>query len=105
MATNTTGDRSNTRAVPAAVKVTIQKIKLTGVTSFAADRTDALTADSIGKELDFGQIQALADRITTFYRSQGFVAARAWLPAQRIENGMVERRRMLNETPVGATVV
>ncbi|MBK6851674.1 MAG: ShlB/FhaC/HecB family hemolysin secretion/activation protein [Burkholderiales bacterium] len=77
-------------AVPAAVKVTIRKIKLTGVTSFAADRTDALTADAIGKELDFGQIQALADRITTFYRSQGFVAARAWLPAQRIENGMVE---------------
>lgn len=77
-------------ALPAAVKVTLQRIKLTGVTSFTAERADAVLADAIGKQLDFSQLQGLADQVTAYYRSQGFVAARAWLPAQRIENGVVE---------------
>lgn len=77
-------------AVPASVKVTIRRIRLSGVASVPAERAEAVLADAVGKELDFGQLQGLADRLTAFYRGQGFVAARAWLPAQRIEDGVVE---------------
>lgn len=76
--------------LPAAVKFKLTAVQLTGVTSFPADRTQALVADAIGKELDFSQLQGLADQITAFYRNQGFVVARAYLPPQRIDKGVVE---------------
>jgi hemolysin activation/secretion protein len=77
-------------SLPAAVKIRLKTVRLSGVTSFTTDQILAQLAPAMGQELDFGQIQALADKVTAYYRGQGFVVARAYLPAQRIENGAVE---------------
>jgi hemolysin activation/secretion protein len=77
-------------SLPAAVKIRLKTVRLSGVTSFTTDQILAQLAPAMGQELEFGQIQALADKVTAYYRGQGFVVARAYLPAQRIENGAVE---------------
>ena len=49
-----------------------------------------LLADLAGRELSVGQLQGAANRITRLYRERGYPLARAYLPAQEIEGGMVK---------------
>lgn len=49
----------------------------------------ALLADLVGRELDFGALNEAAGKITAYYRTRGYVLARAYLPRQDIENGIV----------------
>lgn len=42
--------------------------------------------------LTIGQLQVVADRITTYFRERGFFLARAILPAQEVVDGVVEIR-------------
>lgn len=50
----------------------------------------ALTAGQIGKELSLEQLQAVANTITKYLQKQGYLVARAYLPAQEIKNGIIE---------------
>jgi hemolysin activation/secretion protein len=50
----------------------------------------SLLADLAGRELSVGQLQGAANRITRLYRERGYPLARAYLPAQEIEGGMVK---------------
>lgn len=49
----------------------------------------ALLADLVGRELGFGELRAAADRITAWYHARGYVLARAYLPRQDIDDGVV----------------
>lgn len=69
------------------VKVMIRSVRITGVVSLPQDVVQALVTDARGRELDFAQMQLLADRITSYYRAQGYVLARAYLPPQKISDG------------------
>lgn len=69
------------------VKVMIRSVRITGVVSLPQDVVQALVTDARGRELDFAQMQLLADRITNYYRAQGYVLARAYLPPQKISDG------------------
>ncbi|CAM4039463.1 ShlB/FhaC/HecB family hemolysin secretion/activation protein [Ectopseudomonas alcaliphila] len=67
------------------------------VKGFVFDGNHALTspellellADLPERELTIGQLQAAANRITRVYRERGYPLARAYLPAQEIDGGMV----------------
>ena len=74
---------ANTAPIP--VKV----IEITGNTLLPSAQLHALVASAEGKTLTLGQLQALAERITTFYRRHGYPLTRAYVPAQRIVNGKV----------------
>lgn len=50
----------------------------------------AQLADLGGRELTVGQLQGAANRVTRLYRERGYPLARAYLPAQEIEGGMVK---------------
>ncbi|MFM2067639.1 MAG: hypothetical protein RLZZ584_2548 [Pseudomonadota bacterium] len=78
------------QAAPADVKLTLRTLTLSGVVSLDATEVRAQVQDAVGRELDFSQLQGLADKISAYYRARGYVLARAFLPAQRIENGAVE---------------
>jgi hemolysin activation/secretion protein len=77
-------------ALPADVKLPLMSVSFSGATSFTRDELLLQLGDVVGREVDFAQLQGLADKVTAFYRAKGFVLARAFLPAQRIENGTVE---------------
>lgn len=49
----------------------------------------AVLADLTGAALTFPDLRAAADRITAYYHDQGYVLARAYLPPQAIDAGIV----------------
>jgi hemolysin activation/secretion protein len=66
----------------------------------ASDRLKALAAPYIGKDVTFADINDLVDQINAIYRERGLVTARAIVPPQRIEQGVLRIR--LVEGKVGA---
>lgn len=67
--------------------VPLSKVVFEGNTVFS----DAVLADLVGdltdKSYDLAAMRALANSITRYYREQGYPFARAYLPAQRLNNG------------------
>lgn len=70
-------------------RVAVRAFVIEGNTAIPAARLDALLVDLAGRELGFGELQQAANRITTYYREHGYVLARAYLPQQDIEDGIV----------------
>jgi hemolysin activation/secretion protein len=50
----------------------------------------ALVADSEGKQLTLGDLDALADRISTAYLKAGYPLVRVYVPAQTLSDGVVK---------------
>lgn len=70
-------------------RVAVSAFAIEGNAAIPAKRLDALLVDLVGRELSFGDLQQAAARITTYYREHGYVLARAYLPRQDIEHGVV----------------
>ncbi len=70
-------------------RVEVRAFAIEGATAIPAARLDSLLADLTGRELSFGELQQATARITAYYREQGYVLARAYLPHQDIEDGVV----------------
>jgi len=69
--------------------VFVQAFKLGGNHVFHDDALLPLLADLAGRELSFADLQRAAGRITAYYRERGYVLARAYLPRQEIDGGVV----------------
>ncbi|MFM2066680.1 MAG: hypothetical protein RLZZ584_1589 [Pseudomonadota bacterium] len=78
------------RQMAGGVTIHLQSLRITGMRTIPEATLQALVADAIGKDLDFAQLQALADRIGDHYRSQGYLLAQVFLPAQKIVQGAVQ---------------
>lgn len=76
--------------LPQGVKVKLTGLRFTGNTVFPASELHAEIARYLGRELDFVELQHLADRVSVYYRKRGYPVARAYLPAQTVERGEVE---------------
>ena len=79
--------------------ISISEVRITGNTVFSEAQLQALIAPelaagksngSAGKLFSFAELQALAERITAYYREQGYLLARAYLPAQEVRDGRLE---------------
>lgn len=70
-------------------RVAVNAFVIEGNAAIPATQPDALLADLVGRDLGFGDLQQAASRITTYYRDHGYVLARAYLPRQDIEHGIV----------------
>ncbi len=70
-------------------RVTVSAFAIEGNAAIPAARLAPLLGDLVGGELSFGDLQQAANRITTYYREHGYVLARAYLPRQDIEHGIV----------------
>jgi hemolysin activation/secretion protein len=62
---------------------------VTGNTAIASDELLPLLADLQNRVVSLGELQAGAARITALYRQKGYPLARAYLPAQEIDKGVV----------------
>ncbi|MGU7784560.1 ShlB/FhaC/HecB family hemolysin secretion/activation protein [Burkholderia sp. PU8-34] len=78
------------REAQGGARIPVTHFEITGALQFAESDLRALVADGEGKELSLDQLQELAARITRYYRTRGYLLARAYLPAQDVKAGVVE---------------
>ena len=71
------------------IRLQVNDFVIVGNQVFSNETLQALLADLKGQELDLNQLRAAAERLTTYYQDQGYMLARAFLPAQDIEDGVV----------------
>jgi hemolysin activation/secretion protein len=74
---------ANTTPIP------VRVIEITGNSLLPTATLHALVASAEGHTITLGDLEGLADRITELYHRHGYPLARAYVPAQRIENGKV----------------
>ena len=77
--------------VPRAVdelRFQLKDINIVGATVFTPDQLKPLYADLIGKEVGLSDILNVADAIEAKYRERGYVISRAYVPPQRVGNGV-----------------
>jgi hemolysin activation/secretion protein len=74
--------------LPGGPQFTLTKIHLTS-TAFDAGQLLDLVVDAYGQRLDLAGLNALAERITAYYRSHGYPFAVALIPAQTLRGGEV----------------
>ncbi len=70
-------------------RVEVHAFDIEGNTAFSGEQLKPALADLVGRALGFGELQQAADRITAYYRERGYVLARAYLPHQDIDHGVV----------------
>ncbi|MDD4980571.1 MAG: POTRA domain-containing protein [Candidatus Omnitrophica bacterium] len=79
-------------------KVSVKKINVTGVTLIAQKEINKIVLPFENQDLSLRELQRAADLITDIYRQRGYITSRAYLPPQRIEQGVVEVRVMEGTT-------
>jgi hemolysin activation/secretion protein len=72
--------------VKSKVKVLINRIVIKDNTVFSEKVLHTLVSSFEQKSLPFADMQKIADTITRYYRSHGYFVARAYLPAQDLDN-------------------
>lgn len=71
------------------VKVMVRELQVSGARAYPSAQLLALTGFVPGSELTLSQLQAMAARITEYYRGNGYFVAQAYLPAQDITDNVV----------------
>lgn len=73
-------------------KILISDFKITENKHIPSTELEKFFIDSKNKELTFNQLQEIASSITKYYREKGYFVARAYIPAQNINenNGVLE---------------
>jgi len=72
------------------LQVVVERIIIEGNREFSTNELHALVADAQGKTLSLTEIQALTQRITDYYQSQGYPYSQAYLPQQSISDGTLQ---------------
>lgn len=75
--------------LPPSAPFEVKAVRIEGNTLFDTATLHALVADGEGKRLTLPQLDELAARITDYYHSHGYPLARAIIPAQTIDDGVV----------------
>ena len=82
-------DAPSTEATVSGPSLHIIGFTLQGNSVIASETLLPLLNDLQGRTVALGELQAGANRITRVYRERGYPLARAYLPAQEIDGGMV----------------
>jgi hemolysin activation/secretion protein len=82
------GARASTPAADQQM-ILITNLRITGAQIYPQAQLVALAGFSAERELTLSELHAMAARITDHYRSNGYLLAQAYLPAQEISNGEV----------------
>lgn len=71
------------------IKIHICDIHITGQTVFSQGDLQKIVKDSIGQDLSIKELAQVADQITQYYRSHGYMVAKAYIPEQDMADGVV----------------
>ena len=83
--------------------VLVNELQFSGAAVYSSSELLAIARFTPGTELTLQELQAMAARITTHYRNEGYFVARAYLPAQDISNHVV--RITVSEGKLGQVVL
>lgn len=72
------------------MKVMVKSFKLSGNTIFKTEVLLSLVSSYNNKELTLAELKDAASVITKYYRDKGYFVARAYIPAQELDSGVVE---------------
>ncbi|MCP6762536.1 MAG: ShlB/FhaC/HecB family hemolysin secretion/activation protein [Fischerella sp. CENA71] len=70
--------------------VIVKKFKITGSTVFSPEDFDKITKDFTNRPITFAQLFQLRSEITKFYVDKGYITSGAYIPPQKLQNGVVE---------------
>ena len=71
-------------------RITVQRLRISAPPVFAESELLAATGFVPGSELTLGELRAMASKIASYYQNRGYFLAQAYLPAQDIEDGVVQ---------------
>jgi len=80
----------STGKLPESAPFPVTAILIAGNAKIDTKTLHALVADSEGHSITLPQLGELAERITQYYRDHGYPLARAYIPAQIIDSGVVK---------------
>jgi len=72
------------------ITLKLNEVKISGVRTLSLKDIEAIYSNKIGKQVKLSDVYKIADEITKLYVDKGYVLARAIIPAQSIENGIVK---------------
>lgn len=75
--------------LPSGLTVEIKGFVFGGNQTIPAKQLQHLVSNNLGQRLSLAELENLAQRVTQHYRSQGYFVARAYIPAQEIEAGVI----------------
>lgn len=79
-------------ALPSGPAIDVKAIELIGNRELPLASLSPLVADAAGKSLTLPELEAIAQRVTKFYRANGYFVARAYIPAQEVSGGTIRIR-------------
>jgi hemolysin activation/secretion protein len=79
----------NAVKLPDSAPFEVKTIRIAGNDKIDTPTLHALVADAEGKSITLAQLGELADRIAAYYHAHGYPLARAYIPAQSIQSGVV----------------
>ena len=71
------------------MKIVVNSVRVTGARAYSEAALVALTGFKPGSEMSMAGLQRMANMMAERYRSDGYLLAQAYLPAQDIKNGVV----------------
>jgi hemolysin activation/secretion protein len=74
---------------PGGPAVALKAVSISGNTIFDDATLQGVVGDVDGKGFDLAGLRAIADRVAAHYRANGYSFARALIPAQRMEGGIL----------------
>jgi len=87
----------------AAITLQVKAIQLDASEILSSEELAAITAPLIGREVSLAQLKNAIAAINGLYREKGFITAKAFLPPQKVEGGIVKVR--LVEGHIGEVTV
>lgn len=76
--------------VSGGVQVLVSDVRFTGNTVYTQERLKAIVAESLGQKHDLAGMKQIAEKVTDFYREKGYPFARALVPAQEFDDGVLK---------------
>lgn len=71
-------------------KFIVKKFIFTGNANISTNKLEIITNEFLNSEVGFNSLQQIVSKITKYYRNNGYFVARAYLPEQKIKDGIVE---------------
>ena len=71
-------------------KFFVKKIEVEGSSLFPKEELEALVNLDEGKEISMGVLLLLVQELTSYYVSQGYFLTKAYIPAQKLKDGIVK---------------
>ena len=76
--------------LPDGVSVTVSDFRISGATSYPTAQLAELVKPWVGKRLDIAGLNEAAGALTRHYQANGHLLSYAYLPAQRVADGVIE---------------